>query len=209
MTLSRYERMIVPEDIIRDDLMKTPYAKELKFDEDKVEVLLSRIPYHEIFPSCFGDIEDYIHKERAKLGLFKVEDDWFQQGCASYNSGIVYKDQYWRIPLRQYCSLNNLSFQIVRDEHEIPILMPKGKRIGCYVGLHKYEDEPEIKEYVRSTGVHFFFFSSGVQHGIKRCRHCGHRQHVERSGLVGSGSGTKWVKCSAERGKEIDALPRL
>jgi hypothetical protein len=84
--------------------------------------------------------------------------------------------------------------------------------ILCRLGIHAWEKEPSHKEFFRSTGIHFFFFSTGVQKAVRKCtRHgCCATQKVTRSGIVGAGGhGSGWKKLSKSKEAHIDSLPVL
>lgn len=82
----------------------------------------------------------------------------------------------------------------------------------CLMGLHRLEEEPSHKELVKETGVHFAFWSEGVQKGVKKCLRpgCDKKVKVWRSGWVGSGgTGTRWKRLSKRQEKYIDSLPTM
>lgn len=80
---------------------------------------------------------------------------------------------------------------------------------SCRLGLHEW-DEPYHKEYFKSTGFHILFWSSGIQKGARRCKHCPAEQKCFRTGMVGmGGSGEPWKRLSADKERYIDSLPQL
>lgn len=82
--------------------------------------------------------------------------------------------------------------------------------LTCFLfGWHKFNDAHE-KEFVKSTGLHIVFFSSGIQKGKARCIDCGKEFKVYREGFVGAkGSATDWKIMDKETEKRIDSLPTM
>ncbi len=83
-------------------------------------------------------------------------------------------------------------------------------KILCSLGLHRLEKEPSQKEIVKGTGVHFFFFSEGIQKGIKKCtrKECQVQVKVYREGLVGTDCpNPTWQRLDPEKEAFIDSLP--
>lgn len=75
--------------------------------------------------------------------------------------------------------------------------------------VHRW-DEPHHKEFLKETGIHFAFFSEGIQKGSRRCQECGEEQKVYRVGFLGiDGSGGEWQPLTAKMEEYIDSLPVL
>ena len=76
----------------------------------------------------------------------------------------------------------------------------------CRLGWHRWAREPFQKAFIRSTGLHVLFSSSGIQLARRRCERCPAEQDVCRTGMVGWGKGTstKWRPVSARRKAEIE-----
>lgn len=86
------------------------------------------------------------------------------------------------------------------------------KKLLCRFGFHSWEKEPSKKELIRSTGIDFVFWSSGIQKGVRACTRQGCRaeQKVVREGWLGcGGTSEKWKRLSKRTERYIDSLPVL
>jgi hypothetical protein len=103
----------------------------------------------------------------------------------------------------EYCQHTHRAYVLKDNTEVLPPIVPRPR---CWWFQHDWELIPDI---VRTTGFHFFFFSSGIQKGIWRCKTCDKRKLVYREGLVGAGFDGGWETCSQEQEQYIDQLPRL
>lgn len=82
--------------------------------------------------------------------------------------------------------------------------MSNMKKLLCKLGFHIWEKEPFYKEFIRSTGIHFFFFSTGIQTGIQKCSCCTKTRYVLREGILGAGESGKWRATTKQHADEIN-----
>ncbi len=82
----------------------------------------------------------------------------------------------------------------------------------CWLGLHIYDQNPISKEFLKSEGRDFLFFTSAIQKGVSKCTNtsCLVESKVYRTGMCGSGGNAgRWRKLDAKVEKYIDSLPVL